>query len=391
MDIKRNRFNSIPQVISTLGNLSIFIASGNKIRDISPLMHCKELNTIDLRHNNIQPKNVPAELPLKLVKLSRFYFHEGEGKEMIANNLNTKSVSTNIEKTQDNISSSRSNRKRKEPLQQLKLGKKYNKHQGDAEGSAKRLRMSKNKKSTKSYPRDRCQSLQRPNLKNHLETVQNETLKGNDETHHLFRASKSNIVAAPKAISNNKGAKNAINLSLSDNSLRKVPVPSQSSYNIANIKVNTSSLSTNEKYSNPDPTPFSNINKQIDLRSILPSSNKVCSNFEDSPFSNLNKQGDFKSILLNCKNICSKPTGTKPFSNVSKQSGLQSASLSSNNIFSKPAGTTPFSKSTDATPFSTHINHKSASEDTTCNLKSPSIFGNTFFSDYGKTSEKKKP
>ena len=79
LDIKKNRFTCIPSIISALKSLSTFIASDNMIKDISPLTQNKELNTIDLRFNNIQ--NVPVELPLDLGKLSRFYLRDDSEKE----------------------------------------------------------------------------------------------------------------------------------------------------------------------------------------------------------------------------------------------------------------------------------------------------------------------
>lgn len=50
------------------------------IDDISPLLHNKELDTIDLRLNNIE--HVPADFPLELRKLSNFLVHDGTAKDV---------------------------------------------------------------------------------------------------------------------------------------------------------------------------------------------------------------------------------------------------------------------------------------------------------------------
>jgi hypothetical protein len=100
LDIKNNRFEGIPSNIGALRKLCIFIASGNKIKDISPLIACKELHTIDLRHNNIQ--HVPVQLPLKLAHLSKFYMENQLAKEVQKNNLSTNPSLGNKSYTQDN-------------------------------------------------------------------------------------------------------------------------------------------------------------------------------------------------------------------------------------------------------------------------------------------------
>ncbi len=64
----------IPPVIRALGKLCVFIASDNMVDDISPLIDCKDLKTIDLRRNNV--KIVPVEFPLKLSNLSKLLLED---------------------------------------------------------------------------------------------------------------------------------------------------------------------------------------------------------------------------------------------------------------------------------------------------------------------------
>jgi len=74
LDIKRNRFKIIPPVIRALTKLCVFIAFDNMIDDISPLIDCRDLETIDVRRNNV--KSVPVEFPLKLSNLSKLLLED---------------------------------------------------------------------------------------------------------------------------------------------------------------------------------------------------------------------------------------------------------------------------------------------------------------------------
>ncbi len=77
LDLNDNKFQNIPVPIKSLERLKIFSAQNNLISDLSPLLHNKELHTIDLRHNNIT--TTPVNLPLQLRKLSSCHVYIQDG------------------------------------------------------------------------------------------------------------------------------------------------------------------------------------------------------------------------------------------------------------------------------------------------------------------------
>lgn len=69
--LDNNVFEAIPAVVSNLQKLQKFSASGNKdLTEISALIHCKCIQTIDV--NETQISDMPMEFPLALPKLAKF-------------------------------------------------------------------------------------------------------------------------------------------------------------------------------------------------------------------------------------------------------------------------------------------------------------------------------
>lgn len=70
LNLDNNEFTYLPSVLGALSSLKHFKARHNKIKDVTVLLECSNLQTIDIRKNFIE--NVPIDLPLKLTKLTRY-------------------------------------------------------------------------------------------------------------------------------------------------------------------------------------------------------------------------------------------------------------------------------------------------------------------------------
>jgi Leucine-rich repeat (LRR) protein len=70
LNLDYNKLTYLPTVLGALSSLKHFKAKHNQIKDVTVLLECSNLQTIDIRKNFID--NMPIDLPLKLTKLTRY-------------------------------------------------------------------------------------------------------------------------------------------------------------------------------------------------------------------------------------------------------------------------------------------------------------------------------